>query len=118
MSDLHDGLRRMATGSLFRGKGFSFAETIADLASMLYAVFIFCGLVLLCAGASSLPTQLMVEFQLGVIRAGGAFLILFGLFGLLVARGIRLLVEIARNTRPVVSGRANAPAESGSRAVK
>ncbi len=78
------------------------AAILSDLVSIVFGIFCVLGIVMLFQERSSGLSEFLGGIQIGIIRAVGGLLILFGLFGLLIARAVAVLIAIEKNTRGVL----------------
>jgi len=78
---------------------------LSIIAALVFSYFIVIGLLLLF---SDTPTNtLFPDIQLGVLRAIGGGLALFGMFGLLIARGLAVLISIEHSLQAGLNKRSN-----------
>lgn len=78
------------------------ASLLSMLATLVLAVFFVGGLLLLFA--NNPPNDLFPGIQMAAFHAIGGAAALFGMFGLLFARGLAVLIEIERSVRAASAG--------------
>lgn len=80
------------SGSRFMG-----ASLLSTIASLVFVAFFALGLMLLFSDVPSNGTDLLPGVAAGIVRAFGGAFALFGMCGLLIARGLAVLVAIERS---------------------
>ena len=83
------------------GRWFDGSLLLSVVATLVFAWFLVIGLILFFG---DLPTNaFFADLQRGAIRAIGAGLVLFGMFGLLLARGLAVLISIEHAVKSTAS---------------
>lgn len=75
---------------------------LSFLATALFVTFIATGFIALFIRQPLGPNDLFASVQMATVRIFGAGAVLVGIFGLLLARSVTILIEIEKNTRGVL----------------
>ena len=75
------------------------ASALSAIASLVFSIFFIVGAIALFSSQPPGPSEILPGVQIATIRILGGCAALFGMFGLLIARALVVLIEIEKSSR-------------------